>query len=183
MQGYLSEVRMFAGNFAPLGWGFCHGQLINISENDALFSLLGTTFGGDGQITFALPDLRSRVPVHPGQGPGLSNYELGQTGGAETVTLTANNIGNHTHPVTGTAGIVSANGDGQTPIAINNFPAGNGEAIYSNSSENIFMAPASLSNLTVAPQTQGGNEPMNLLQPFLAINFIICLQGVYPSRN
>ncbi len=183
MEGYISEIRMFAGNFAPRSWSFCNGSLQSIAQNSALFSLIGTTFGGDGQTTFGLPDLRSRIPVHTGQGSGLSNYQLGQTGGTEANTLNSSNVSGHTHAVTGNAGIVSASGDGQTPVSFNNFPANNGDQIYSTATDNSAMAPASLSGVTVAPQTPNGNTPMGNIQPYLAMNFIICLEGIYPTRN
>lgn len=183
MEGYISEIRIFAGNFEPLSWAFCQGQLMSIAENTALFALIGTTYGGDGQTTFALPDFRSRVPIHTGQGPGLSAYVLGQTGGSETNTLTANNVNGHTHVVTGNAGIVSATGDGQAASPVNNFPANNGDAIYGSATDNSSLAPASLSGISVAPQTPSGNNPINNIQPYLALNFIICLEGIFPSQN
>ena len=183
MEGTIAEIRMFAGNFAPRSWLFCNGSLQSIAQNTALFALLGTTFGGDGQTTFALPDLRGRVPVHTGTGPGLSNYQLGQMAGSENNTLTAASVGGHTHAVTGNAGIIVASGDGQTPVAVNNFPAANGDAIYSSATDNSVMAPASLAGVTVAPQTPSGSAPVNNLQPYLAMNFIICVEGIFPSRN
>jgi microcystin-dependent protein len=183
MEGYISEVRMFAGNFAPRSWAFCHGQLISIAQYTALFALVGTTYGGDGQNTFGLPDLRSRVPIHTGQGPGLSNYVLGQMGGSENITLTAVNVGGHTHAVTGNAGVAVATGDGQTAVAVNNFPAGNGDPIYSTTTDESIMAPALLSGITVAVQTPNGASPINTVQPYQAMNFIICLEGIFPSRN
>jgi len=183
MEGTIAEIRMFAGNFAPRGWSFCNGSLLSIAQYTAVFALLGTNFGGDGQNTFGLPDLRSRVPIHTGQGPGLSNYVLGQMSGTESNTLIASNVSGHTHAVTGNAGIVVASGDGQTPVAVNNFPAGNGEAIYSSATDNSAMAPASLSGVTVAQQTPSGSSPVNNIQPYTAMNFIICLEGIFPSRN
>lgn len=183
MEGYISEVRMFAGNFAPLNWAFCQGQLMSIANYTPLFALVGTTYGGDGQTTFGLPDLRSRVPIHNGQGPGLSNYVLGQMGGSESITLTALNVGGHTHNVTGNAGVGAATGDGQTAVAVNNFPAGNGDPIYSTTTDNSNMAAASLAGITVAVQTPNGATPISTVQPYLAMNFIICLEGIFPSRN
>jgi microcystin-dependent protein len=183
MEGYISEIRMFAGNFAPRSWLFCNGSIQSIAQNTALFALLGTTFGGDGQTTFALPDLRSRIPIHTGQGSGLSAYQLGQMGGTESNTLIAANVSGHTHGVTGNAGIVTASGDGQTPVAVNNFPANNGETIYAAATDNSALAPASLAGVTVAPQTPSGSAPIGNLQPYLAMNFIICVEGIFPSRN
>jgi microcystin-dependent protein len=183
MEGTMSEIRMFAGNFAPRDWAFCNGAVQSISQNTALFALLGTTFGGDGQTTFNLPDLRSRVPIHTGQGPGLANYVLGQMSGSESNTLTAANVGGHTHTVTGNAGIVISANDGLSPNPVNNFPAVNGDNIYSAATDNSVMAPASLAGVTVAPQTPNGNAPLTNLQPYIAMNFIICLFGIFPSRN
>jgi microcystin-dependent protein len=183
MEGYISEVRMFAGNFAPMAWAFCQGQLLPIANYTPLFALVGTTYGGDGQNTFGLPDLRSRVPIHNGQGPGLSAYALGQMSGSENITLTALNVGGHTHAVTGNAAIVVASGEGTTPVAVNNFPAGNGDAIFSTATDNSTMAPASLAGVTVAVQTPNGATPISTLQPYQAMNFIICLEGIFPSRN
>lgn len=183
MEGYISEVRMFAGNFAPANWAFCNGSLQSIAQNTALFALIGTVYGGNGQTTFALPDLRSRVAIHNGTGPGLSPYQLGQTGGTENITLTSLNVGGHAHAVTGNAGIAVASGDGQIASPINNFPANNGEPIYSTVTDNSVMAAASLSGVTVAPQTPSGSAPINTVQPYLGMNFIICLFGIFPSRN
>jgi microcystin-dependent protein len=173
MEGTISEIRMFAGNFAPRSWSFCNGAVQSIAQNTALFALLGTTYGGDGQTTFNLPDLRSRVAIHTGQGTGLSNYQLGQQAGAESNTLNPSNVGGHTHTVTGNAGIPVGSGEGLTPVAVNNFPAGNGDPIYSTVTDNSVMAPASVS----------GNIPLTNLQPYLAMNFIICVEGIFPSRN
>lgn len=183
MEGYISEIRMFAGNFAPRAWAFCNGQLMSISQYTAVFALLGTTFGGDGQTTFGLPDLRGRIPVHTGQGAGLSNYVLGQMAGTETTTLVATNVGGHGHTVTGNAGVQAATGDGQAAAAVNNFPAGNGDAIYGTATDNTAMAPASLAGVTVAVQTPNGTQPLSNLMPFACTNFIICLEGIFPSRN
>lgn len=183
MEGYLSEVRMFAGNFAPRAWMFCQGQVLAISQFDALFALVGTTFGGDGQTTFNLPDLRSRTVIHNGQGAGLSFYALGQMAGNEANTLTAANVGGHAHAVTGNAGITCAAGDGQIGAAVNNVPAANGDQIYGTATDNSNMAPASLAGVTVAPQTPNGNQPLGNIQPYLAMNFIICVEGIFPSRN
>jgi len=183
MEGYISEIRMFAGNFAPRAWMFCQGQILSIAQYDAVFALIGTTYGGDGQTTFGLPDLRGRVAVHTGQGAGLSNYVLGQMSGTETNTLLATNVGGHTHVVTGNAGVQAATGDGQAAAAVNNFPAGNGDAIYGTATDNTAMAPASLAGVTVAPQTPNGNQPVNNIMPYTAMNFIICLEGIFPSRN
>lgn len=183
MDGTISEIRMFAGNFAPRSWLFCDGSIQSIANNTALFALVGTTYGGNGQTTFALPDLRGRLPIHTGQGPGLSSYQLGQMGGTENIILTAANVSNHSHAVTGNAGIIMASGDGHVPFAVNNFPAENGDAIYSTATDNSTMAPVSLAAVTVAPQTPSGINPISTMQPYLAMNFIICVEGIFPSRN
>lgn len=162
---------MFAGNFAPRDYAFCQGQILPIAQNTALFSLLGTTYGGNGQTTFALPDLRGRVPVQQGQGPGLSSYSLGQTGGAENVTLNVSQMPAHSHAATTNA---NAGGGGDTSPT-NNFLAGDNQ--YSNVSNTQMNAN------TVQIAAAGNSQPHTNLQPFLAINFIIALQGIFPSRN
>jgi microcystin-dependent protein len=178
---YIGQLSMFAGNFAPAGWAFCSGQLMPISENDTLFNLIGTTYGGDGQSTFALPDLRSRVPIHMGQGGGLSNYTLAQSGGSESVTLNVQQIPQHNHlatTVSGTPGNLS------TP-APNSILAD--EQVGLGSSSPFTYAPfnsaapnqVTLVNATVA--NVGGNQPHNNIQPILTINFIISLFGIYPT--
>lgn len=169
---YIGEIRMFAGNFAPTGWAKCEGQLLSIAQNTALFSILGTTYGGDGQTTFALPDLRGRAPIHYGQGPGLSNYVIGQQGGTETTTLTVNNLPAHNHSING---IVE---DGNSASPTGNFPAGTKllDPEYSNSGTVTPM------NANMAGYT-GGNAPVNNMQPYLTVTYIIALYGIYPSQN
>jgi microcystin-dependent protein len=166
---FLAEIVLFAGNFAPRGWAFCAGQILAISQNTALFSLLGTTYGGNGQTTFALPDLRSRVAVGQGQGPGLSNYSLGQQGGTESVTLTSQQIPPHNHNVT----VFSDAGDTGKPA--NNFLASidNG---YKASNDGTLMSPVMITG-------GGGSQPHPNIQPYTTLNYIIALQGVFPSRN
>jgi microcystin-dependent protein len=164
---FIGEIKIVGFNFAPRGWAFCNGQILSIAQNTALFSLLGTTYGGNGQTTFALPDLRGRVPIHPGQGPGLSNYTQGQLAGSETVTLLSTQMPAHTHTV---------NASTQSDITGNptsNFPAGG--ASY-DTTANTTMDPAMIGN-------SGGNQPHSNLQPYLAINFCIALEGIFPSRN
>ena len=168
----LGEIRMFAGNFAPTGWAFCQGQLLPIAQNQALFSLLGTTYGGDGRTTFALPDLRGRVPVGFGQGPGLSNRVIGEQFGSELVTLNINQMPSHNH----TVNAVTTEGNQNLPT--NSLPA-NTKALdkeYSDANANTTMK-ATMVNPT------GGNQPFGVTQPSLGVNFIIALQGVFPSRN
>lgn len=165
---FLAEIRIFAGNFAPRGWAFCNGQILAIAQNTALFSLLGTTYGGNGQTTFALPDLRSRVPVHAGQGPGLSSVNLGEVSGTETVTLTVNEMPTHPHTANASNGASSASRPG------GGVPASGGA--YAPSPDGAVMNPAMIGNT-------GGSQPHNNRQPYLGLNFIIALEGIFPSRN
>jgi microcystin-dependent protein len=179
MEGTIAEIRLFAPNFAPRNWAFCNGQILSISQNTALFSLLGTTFGGNGQTTFALPNLQSRAAVGTGTGIGLSGYTLGQSSGAEAATITANNVPPHNHPVTGTIKMPTSTtpANAVTPAG-NNF-ANDGSPKYNTSGSGTTMAPATL-NLAVSP---GGNGLASNIMPYLAINYIICLFGIFPSRN
>src|SRR5712692_8401961 len=162
---FIGEIRMFAGNFAPAGWAFCNGALMDISENETLFNLIGTTYGGDGQSTFALPNLQSRVPVHVGPG-----FALAQTGGAETVTLTTNQIPAHSHVPQAFA----TQGGASSPLG--NVWAQSTLDQYSASAPNANMDPGALG-------PTGGSQPHDNMIPFLAINFIISLFGVFPSQN
>jgi microcystin-dependent protein len=170
---FVAEIRIFPFNFAPKGWAWCDGQLLPLSQNTALFSLLGTTYGGDGKSTFALPDLQGRAPMHPGQGPGLSLHDLGETGGSETVTLLESEIPAHSHTVSTSisdANVGVATGSQlATGIGVGLFAAANAGAI-------VNMAPESL-----APA--GGDQPHNNLQPYLTFYFCIALQGVFPPRT
>ena len=172
MDPFVAEIRIFAGNFAPLGWAFCNGQVLPIAQNTALFSLLGTTYGGDGKSNFALPDLQGRAPMHPGQGPGLTPRNLGEAAGTETVTLLSSEMPAHTH--TGALPCVDAPATTNTPQG--NLPARTGENTYSAHGTPVNMSPASFS-------TAGGSLPHNNLQPYLALSFIIALQGVFPPRS
>ena len=164
---YVGEIRMFGGNFAPNGWSFCDGTLLAISDNSVLFDLIGTTYGGDGVQTFALPDLRGRMPVHTG---GPQSYVLGQNGGVENVTLTVNQIPAHTHVVSAQSGA-----GGQVSLS-NAFWA-------QDSAANLFAASANAPLSSAAIGTAGGSQPHDNLMPYLAINFIIALFGIYPSQN
>jgi microcystin-dependent protein len=166
---YIGEIRMFGGNFPPSGWATCDGQLIPISENDTLFNLIGTTYGGDGQNTFALPNLAARLPVHSGQGGGLSNYSLGQNGGVTSVTLTTNQMPSHGHSF-----LASTGAGGQTS------PQNAFVASPTNIPEyNPHPAVAPMNSASVLPN--GGNQPHDNMMPFLAVTFIISLFGIYPS--
>ena len=165
-QPYVGEVRMFAGNFAPAGWMFCEGQLLPISENETLFQLIGTTYGGDGQSTFALPDLRGRLPLHQGNG-----VVLAETGGAEEVTLTAQQIPTHTHALVGTGNTANTN----TPTN-NAFAGSTGATIFPYGTDQPLTA---LHPTTIS--TVGGSQPHTNFQPYLCVSFIISLFGIFPS--
>jgi len=158
---------MFGFNFAPRGWARCDGQLLPIAQNTALFSLLGTTYGGDGRTTFALPDLRGRVPIHPGNGPGLSPYQQGQRGGTENVTLIAQQIPAHSHSQP------CSSDDPNAGSPVDNVPAAVANPIYATAA-NAAMA---------ATGPVGGSQPHTNIQPYLAVYFCIALQGIFPSRN
>ena len=165
-QPYVGEIRIFAGNFAPAGWMFCEGQLLPISENETLFQLIGTTYGGDGQSTFALPDLRGRLPLHQGNG-----FVLAEQGGVETVTLTVNQIAAHSHPM------VSSSSIGSQPNAQANLLAKVSNVdLYSGDSPDTTMSPVTVTAI-------GGNQPHNNLQPYLCVDFIISLFGIFPSQT
>lgn len=168
---YLGEIAIVGFNFAPRGWATCDGQLLPIDQNSALFSLLGTFYGGDGVQTFALPDLRGRVPIHTGQGPGLQNYFQGQTGGEETVTLSVNQIPTHDHTISGQSALgTTANATGGVWASQSRLN------VYSSASPDSPMNPAAVS-------TAGGSQPHDNRSPFLTLNYVISLFGVYPSRN
>jgi len=178
---FIAEIIMFGGNFAPRGWAFCDGQLLPIAQNTALFSILGTTYGGDGRTTFGLPDLRGRVPMGPRQGAGLSSHQLGEKGGAENVILTATQIPAHNHAATSTANAV-------TPAGNSNDAAGNFWADDAGVSSGTYhTGPATGTMNSDAVQTEiqneGGGQSHTNVQPFLGVNFIIALVGIYPSRN
>ena len=179
MEGTIAEIRMFAPGFAPKNWALCNGQILSIAQNTALFSLLGTTFGGNGQTTFALPDLRSRTIVGPGQGPGLSSYSLGQTTGTESATITGVNVPLHNHPVTGTIKMLTSTVPANAETPAGNYFANDGTTKYNTSNSGATMAPATL-NLAAGP---GGNGQVNNMMPYLGINYIICMFGIFPSRN
>jgi microcystin-dependent protein len=172
---YLGEIRPIAIAYAPKGWAFCTGQLLPIAQNQALFSLLGTTFGGNGQTTFGLPDLRGRIAVGTGQLPGGSTYIQGQQGGQENVTLTTTQIPAHTHAVTGTLQ-TSDSPESDTPVS--NFPASSGRPQFTNGAANAPMA-----TLAGTTNSAGGTQAHPNRQPYLAINYVIALVGLYPSRS
>src|SRR5262245_584211 len=174
---YIGEIRMFAGNFAPVGWAFCNGALIPIDQNDALFNLIGTTYGGDGQTTFALPNLQSRIPLHVGPG-----FALGQSGGVETVTLTTQQIPAHSHVPQAWTGAPPDKTAANTPV--NNFLAD--ETLPGGISPQPFAYTPNAPNTPLSPNAigaAGGSQPHDNMIPFLVINFIISLFGVFPSQS
>jgi len=175
MDPFVAEIRIFPFNFAPQGWAFCDGQILPLSQNTALFSLLGTTYGGDGKSNFALPNMQGNVPMHPGQGPGLSLHDLGETGGSDTVTLLESEIPSHSHTMQAFSGL----GNRLTPG--NNSIARETGATTFLSNANGQAPLVSMSDNAVAPA--GGDQPHNNLQPYLTLNFCIALQGVYPPRT
>jgi len=169
---FVAEIRMFAGNFAPTGWAACNGQLMSISQNTALFSLLGTTYGGDGRSTFGLPNLQGMTPMFWGQGPGLSLYDLGQTGGEPTVTLLTTQMPGHTHQASGLQGAGNQAS-----------PAGNTWAELGRATDLYAAAPGSATMSPLATSVAGGSQPHNNMPPYLVVMFIIALQGIFPPRS
>lgn len=167
---FIAEIRIFAGNFAPRGWAFCNGQLLPIAQNTALFSLIGTTYGGDGRTTTALPDLQGRAAMHPGRGPGLTDRRLGQKGGVEMVTLSEAQMPSHTHAM-----MANPNpGEAPGPGSGNALARSVGGAVYGPANNLVSLAPL---------PSAGGGQAHDNVQPYLAINFIIALVGLYPSRS
>ena len=166
-QPYVGEIRMFAGNFAPAGWMFCEGQLLPISENETLFQLIGTTYGGDGQSTFALPDLRGRVPIHQGTSQGTT-YQLAETGGVETVTLTVNQTPVHSHALLASTAIPTSSSPAD------NLTGQSAAKLYRSGTPTVLLNAASLS-------PTGGSQPHNNFQPYVCVDFIISLFGIFPS--
>lgn len=170
---FVAEIRIFPFNFAPKGWAFCDGQLLPLSQNTALFSLLGTTYGGNGKSNFALPNMQGNAPMHPGQGPGLSLHDLGETGGSQTVSLLESEIPSHSHAV---------NVGGNFDVGDSNVPTGN--IMAKSASGFAYIPPANLTIMgfqTLSPA--GGDQPHNNMQPYLTLNFCIALQGVFPPRT
>lgn len=171
---YLAEIRMFGGNFAPRGWALCNGQLMSISQNTALFALLGTTYGGDGRVTFGLPNLMGTAPMQQGQGPGLSSRWLGETGGEPSVTVLTSEMPAHTHRVNA----VDASGDATTPnnaLWASAMLGRIGSNMYSNAAPDQLMNP-------MTTGITGGSQPHNNMPPYLCVSFIIALQGIFPQR-
>ncbi|MBB4838559.1 microcystin-dependent protein [Sphingomonas kyeonggiensis] len=171
---FVAEIRIFPFNFAPRGWAWCDGQLLPLSQNTALFSLLGTTYGGNGKSTFALPDMQGRAPMHPGQGPGLSLHDLGETSGSETVTLLESEIPNHSHTLR--ASVEDAT---QGTLA-------NGVSLSTSNGGSLYQTTTNTNLVTMSPQAlsaAGGSAPHNNMQPYLTFYFCIAMQGVFPPRS
>jgi microcystin-dependent protein len=171
---FLAEIRIFPFNFAPTGWALCQGQILPISQNTALFSLLGTTYGGDGKSNFALPNMQGNAPMFYGQGPGLSLYDIGETGGSQTVTLLQSEMPSHPHTINGN----DNDGNVAAPGPQLCFAKGNPDSIYTTS---VSSGIVQFSPNAIAPA--GGSQPHNNMQPYLTLNFCIALQGVYPPRT
>jgi microcystin-dependent protein len=168
---FVGEIRMFGGSFAPAGWAFCSGQLIPISENETLFNLIGTTYGGDGQETFQLPDLQGRIPIHAGQGPGLQNYQIGERAGVESVTLTTPQIPIHSHPMIASTNVATATGAAGNVLASTIVTK-----LYVEDVDDVAMSANAIS-------PAGGSQPHDNMMPFLVVSFIISLFGIFPTQN
>lgn len=166
MEPFIGQIIMFGGNFAPRGWALCDGQLLSIASNTALFSILGTTYGGDGRTTFGLPDLRGRFPMHAGNGPGLTSRRLGEAGGTETNTLNVNQLPSHNHPI-------ATKEEGNTDNPVGAYVAGDGTNAFADSTDG---------NLNPTGNT-GGNQSVNNIPPYRTVNYIIALVGIFPSRS
>jgi len=184
MEGTIGEIRMFAGNFAPKYWAFCQGQILSIASNTALFSILGTTYGGNGTTTFGLPNLSGRVMLGPGTGPGLPNIQLGETSGAAQHTLTASEMPSHSHTAvapTATAPAASVATTDTPSASVAPAPA----TLGAGESNNFGAATANLAPPSLSPAvgSAGSSQPHNNMQPYLGMNMVICLQGIFPSRN
>lgn len=186
MEAFLGLITIFAGNFAPRGWAFCQGQILSIAQNTALFSLLGTTYGGNGQTTFALPDLRGRVPTGTGQGPGLPPVNQGEIAGSPTTTLLITNMPAHNHTATASSSTAASTSAGtlQAPTASSLLAQSNqrdAQYIEAANAGTTVLLGGGQTNVTVG--IAGGSQPISILQPYLGLNFIIALEGIYPSRN
>jgi microcystin-dependent protein len=173
---YLAEIKMFGGNFAPRNFALCNGQIVAISQNTALFSLLGTTYGGNGQTTFALPNMQGRAPIHQGNGAGIDPVVLGEMAGETSVTMNTSNLPQHTHPISGA--VIASSNPGETPAS---------NTLFTNSAPNqLYAAALGTGALNLASQSitmAGSGLPHNNSQPYLAVTFIIAMQGIFPARN
>lgn len=172
---FVAEIRIFAGNFAPQGWALCNGQLLPIAQNTALFSLIGTTYGGNGESTMALPNLQGRAPMHPGNGPGLSPRALGEQGGAQSVALSETQMPNHSHAMRASPSPAEASG-------VTNAPRTTAHSLARTLGGSIYADPSNLVDMAELPDA-GGGQAHNNMQPFLVMNFIIALTGLYPTRS
>jgi len=170
MEQFIGQIMMFGGNYAPRGWALCDGALLSIAQNSALFAIIGTSYGGDGHTTFQLPDLRGRVAMHPGHGPGLTPRRLGEQAGTEAVSMTVNNLPTHSHAMH------VVNGDAKSPSAIGNLPGNAQTEVYSADAPSGQMNPAAIGNT-------GEGQPVPVVQPFQCVNYIIALTGVFPTRD
>lgn len=180
MEGTIGEIRMFAGNFPPRNWAFCDGQLQAINSNTALFSIIGTIYGGDGRSTFGLPDMRGRTVIGPGNGPGLPSYREGAKGGNYETQLNVTNIPSHNHSAAGTVKAAAVPGDERIPSSSLNFAGDPAGTPYSASATNTNMAA---NNVEVSVGNTGGGQAFNNMQPYMSCYYIICLQGTFPSRS
>ncbi|KAB2918588.1 MAG: phage tail protein [Bacteroidetes bacterium] len=191
MEGYIGEVRLFAGNFAPRAWMLCQGQSLSIAEYTPLYALIGTMYGGDGQQSFLLPDLRGRRAVHSGNstGPGLQPIYIGEVGGYEQINITSSQMPAHSHPIaatlTGSATVQFANVDADSGVTPqNNYFAISSENFYAPGGDTTLANPIVTTNVsTMSLSTAGGSQPIPLVTPYLALNYVICLEGIFPSRN
>ena len=174
---FIGEIKIFAGNFAPRSYAFCNGQLLPIAQNTALFSLFGTIYGGDGRTTFGLPNLQGRIPVHAGQGPALTRRHLGERGGVKTVTLTSDQMPRHSHRIDLARLLATSN------VANTSDPSGNRLAAAEIYSYDWASSELHADSLSDEVEPAGGGQPHTNMPPYLAVNFIVALQGIYPSRN
>lgn len=180
MEGVMAVVTMVAYDFAPKNWAYCNGQILSIAQNQALFSLLGTTYGGNGINTFALPDLQSRTPVGVGQGPGLSNYTLGEVTGTENVSLLPQNLPAHVH--NGTVNVIPKAGNSADDLSpVGEYPGQIANGYNTTATPATFMQGPSVTSTTIG--VSGGSQPFPVLSPYLTVNFVICMYGIFPSRN
>lgn len=179
MEGYIGEIRIFTGNYAPLYWSFCDGSSLSISENDALYALIGTTYGGDGTVTFKVPDLRSRIAIGTGTGPGLSPVTLGTVGGFETASMSTNQMPTHNHLGTGSVSIPAYGGTDTSGSPTNAVLAGLDGAYSSDQADTHLKTE----NSTVSLSSMGQGNAFSIIQPYTAVNYIICVQGIFPSRS
>ncbi len=180
MEGYIAQIMMFAGTFAPKGWAYCDGSILSIASNTALFSLVGTTYGGNGTTTFALPDFRGRVAVGTGNGPGLSPRTLGEVAGTEGVTLLTSNMPAHNHPATATVQVGVTNVTANSDDPDGSLLTTTGAAFYATGAGSGHLGGVT-ANVTTG--IVGSNQPVSTMQPYLVMNYVICLYGIFPSRN